>query len=521
MTIVAGVDFGTASVRVAIVDAERGRLGGASAEFPTRRSPTDPNLATQRHEDHCEALMLAMEGALHDAGVKGDEIASLGIATTGSTVAPLDERLVPLDDYYLWCDHRAWREAADITQRARQLSLPSINWCGGTYSSEWGFAKALHWLRNHPPNGREPATFAEHCDIMVAQLTGIRRVEDMPRSICAMGHKWMWNESCGGLPSSEFLLSVDPLLAGARDQLGGTYRTSRAIAGTLCEPWATRLGLKAGIPIPVGALDAHWDAIGAGCRLGDIVNVLGTSTCVMALSERLTPIPGVSGVVDGSVHPGFVGIEAGLSAAGDLFEAIARRAGRTLAELSTGLEAYRAGQTGLLRFAWDNGDRSVLMNPNLKGMTLGWRLHHTAQDELHAAIEGTAFQTRIILERLKHHGAQAHRVINAGGIPQKNEALNRIYASIFGRPVLVPASEPTGLGSAIFAFLAAGTFKSVESAQDALCPTYRTIEPGEADLRAYADQYAQFRDLYFSLGQLAALDGQARGVNCFGSQMNS
>ena len=220
-----------------------------------------------------------------------------------------------------------------------------------------------------------------------------------------------------------------------------------------------QMGLKAGIPIPVGAFDAHWDAIGAGCREGDVVNVVGTSTCIIAMEKKTTLVPGVCGVVPGSVHPQYTGIEAGLSATGDIFEAIARRAGTTVAELSKGLEKYRAGQTGLLRLSWDNGDRTVLVNSELGGVTLGWNLIHTAQDELFAAIEGTAFHTRIILERMAEYGVPVERVINAGGIPQNNEVLNQVYANVLGKPVLVPAGIPTSLGSGIFALLAAGAFR--------------------------------------------------------------
>ena len=182
-------------------------------------------------------------------------------------------------------------------------------------------------------------------------------------------------------------------------------------------------------------------------------------------------------MVPGSIDPARTGIEAGLSATGDIFDAIARRAGTTVAELSRGLEHYRAGETGLLRLTWDNGDRTVLVNPELSGVTLGWRLTHTAQDELFAAIEGTAFHTRVILERMEEHGVPIHRVINGGGIPRKNPVLNQVYANVLGKPILVPQGDVTSLGSAIFAFLAAGTFRTVEEAQAALCPGYSTIEP--------------------------------------------
>ena len=216
--------------------------------------------------------------------------------------------------------------------------------------------------------------------------------------------------------------------------------------------------MQAGIPIPVGAFDAHWDAIGAGARTGDVVNVVGTSTCIIAMSDDTRLIPGVCGVVPGSVHPQKTGVEAGLSATGDIFDAIARRAGNRSPNFRQGLEDFRPGQTGLLRLTWDNGDRTVLVNPELGGVTFGWNLTHSAQDELFAAIEGTAFHTRVILERMERHGVLIHRVVNAGGIPQKNEVLNRVYANVLNKPVLIPQSEVTSLGSAIFAALAAGRF---------------------------------------------------------------
>src|ERR1700722_3436688 len=501
MSIVAGVDFGTASVRVAIVHDERGSLGSGVAPYPMIRTADDPNFTTQRLEDHCRALEEAFHSALGSTGIHGDAIEALAVDTTGSTVIPVDEKLNPLGDYYLWCDHRAWREAAEITTRAREERLAAIDWCGGTYSSEWGFAKVLHWLRSNPVQRRRFHTAFEHCDLIVAMLCGLTDSSQVPRSICAMGHKWMWNGSLGGLPSEAFLTFVDPLLSGLRDRLGGRYATSDIVAGGLCGPWAERLGLTAGIPIPVGALDAHWDAIGAGCRLGDVVNVIGTSTCMIALSDIPRLIPGVSGVVQGSVHPRKLGIEAGLSAVGDLFEAIARRANTSVAELAAQIADYRAGQTGLLRFAWDNGDRSVLVNPQLRGLTLGWRLNHTAADELFAAIEGTAFHIRIILERLEEYGVPVTSVINAGGIPQKNELLNRVYASALNKPILVPDRPTTGVGSAIFAFLAADTFKTVEEAQNALSPAYRHVDPSPEDNRVYEDLFGRFRELYFELGR--------------------
>jgi L-ribulokinase len=209
-------------------------------------------------------------------------------------------------------------------------------------------------------------------------------------------------------------------------------------------------------------------------------------------------------VVEGSVHPLRTGIEAGLSAVGDIFNAIATRAQTDVATLNRGLEKYRAGQTGLLRLTWDNGDRTVLVNPNLRGVTLGWNLQSTAQDELFAAIEGTALHTRVILDRMAEHGVQIERVINAGGIPQKNAVLNQVYANVLGRSVLVPSKSVTSLGSAIFAFLAAGTFKSVEEAQDKICPPHTIYKPQNAEQRTYDELYGLYRELYFAFGKPSA-----------------
>lgn len=501
MPIVAGVDYGTLSVRVSIVDSERGRIGSGAAEYPLHRKREDPDHATQSHADHMTALVEAVAKAVAAAGVAGSAIEALAIDTTGSSVVPVDEALKPLDDYYLWCDHRAWREAAEITVKAHETGLEAIQWCGGTYSSEWGFSKLLHWLRHNPDKRGRMATALEHCDMAAATLCGIERAEDAPRSICAMGHKWMWNASLGGLPSEEFLVAVDPLFAGVRAKLQGRYETSERIAGHLSAEWAAKLGLKEAIPVPTGAFDAHWDAIGAGCKEGDVVNVVGTSTCIMAIMPGVSLIQGVCGVVPGSIHPSMTGVEAGLSATGDIFDAVAKRAGTSVASLSAGLDSFRAGQTGLLRLTWDNGDRTVLVNPELGGVTLGWKLTHTAQDELFAAIEGTAFHTRVILERMESGGVPIRQVINGGGIPQKNEVLNRVYANVLNKPVLVPQAEVTSLGSAIFAFLAAGTFKTVEEAQAALCPSYRVVEPDPEQAAVYERLYALYRKLYFGLGQ--------------------
>lgn len=501
MALVAGVDFGTQSVRVSIFDSAKGRLAIGTAPIPLRRKKSDPDYATQSHSDHLDALVDATRAAIASAKIDGKEIEAIAIDTTGSSVIPVGQSLEPLDDYYLWCDHRAWSEAALITRTARQTGLEALKWCGGTYSTEWGFSKLLHWLRHNPAKRNHFATALEHCDMITAVLCGINDAKNVKRSVCAMGHKWMWSKNLGGLPPDEFLESVDPLFKGVRPKLaGGSFETSDAIAGQLSATWAERLGLRAGIPLPVGALDAHWDAVGSGIRLGDVVNVIGTSTCIMAITKTTNLTPGVCGVVPGSIDPGCTGIEAGLSATGDIFEAIARRAQVTVQVLSERLQDYQPGQTALLRLVWDNGDRTVLVNPELGGVTFGWNLMHAPEDELFAAIEGTAFHTRIILERMEEYGTPVSRVINTGGIPRRSAVLNQVYANILDKPILVPEGDVTGLGSAIFAFLAAGTFETIAQAQEALCPSYRSFEPQPFSRSVCEELFGQYRRLYFAFG---------------------
>ena len=181
MSIVAGVDFGTLSVRASLFDSARGRLGAGVAEYPLLRKPDDPDHATQSHADHMRALAEAMRRAIAEAGIDGHAVEALALDTTGSSVIPVDDTLTPIDDYYLWCDHRAWKEAAEITAAAHARRLPAIEWCGGTYSSEWGFSKLLHWLRHNPEKRGRFATALEHCDMVAAVLCGVTRPAEVSR----------------------------------------------------------------------------------------------------------------------------------------------------------------------------------------------------------------------------------------------------------------------------------------------------------------------------------------------------
>ena len=241
MAIVAGVDFGTLSVRVSVVDSERGLLATALAEYPLHRKREDPEYATQSHDDQMRALAIATREATQKAQISGEQVQALAVDTTGSSVIAVGKNLEPLGEYYLWCDHRSKAEAAEITEAAHREGLQAIQWCGGVYSSEWGFSKLLHWLRHNPEKHGQFDSAFEHCDMAAATLCGISDSRKVKRSVCAMGHKWLWNPELGGLPSEEFLVKVDPLLAGVREKLQGEYATSDQIAGMLSASWAGKL----------------------------------------------------------------------------------------------------------------------------------------------------------------------------------------------------------------------------------------------------------------------------------------
>src|SRR5260370_13092748 len=246
MAVVVGVDFGTLSVRASIVDRERGCRSSATPEYPLPRKREHPEHAPQSYEDHMRALGAATKEVVRKSGFPADQILAIALDTTGSSVIPVGKNLQLLDDYYLWCDHRAKAEAAEITAAAHREELAAIDWCGGVYSSEWGFSKLLNWLRHNRPKRAQFTSAFEHCDMVAATLCGITDAKQVKRSVCAMGHKWMWNASLGGLPPEDFLIKVDPLFAGVRERLNGEFATSDQLAGHLSPYWAQQLGLKAG-----------------------------------------------------------------------------------------------------------------------------------------------------------------------------------------------------------------------------------------------------------------------------------
>ncbi len=531
-----GLDYGTNSCRSLLLDLTTGaELGSVVFNYPSGEAgillcEKDPHVARQNPHDYLDGLVAIVRGALDQARAADPafdpaHVAGLGIDTTGSTPIPVDAAGTPLAfqekfkntlaaQVWLWKDHTAHAEAAEITALAAEIRPQYLAKCGGTYSSEWFWSKILRLKRSAPDVFAAAHSFVEHCDWLPAVLTGNTKPETLARGICSAGHKAMFNAGWGGLPDKEFLSRLDPDLASLRDRLYTTAQTSDKSAGGLTAEWAQKLGLPAGLPVAVGAFDVHMGAVAAGIKEGTLVKVLGTSTCdVMTApnTTRLPDIPGLCGIVDGSILPGFYGLEAGQSAVGDIFlwfvnNLVPDTYGRTQGEKFAGLEAematLRPGQSGLLALDWNNGNRTILVDVRLTGLLLGQTLHTTAGEIYRALIEATAFGALTIINRLEEYGVHVREVVNTGGLAVKNTALMQIYADVLGRPMKVAKSDQTcAMGAAMFGAVAGGAFPSLPAAQEKLCATRDTVyHPDPAAHAAYQQVYSLYLDIHDAFG---------------------
>jgi len=534
------LDYGTNSCRSAIVDLDGGQeIAGHVFDYPSGEAgilldPKDPNLARQDPKDYLEGTVAvvteAMSGAREaDADFDPNSIVGIGVDTTGSTPLPTDKDGTPLGlkpefagnlnaMAWLWKDHTGHAEAARITDTASKMRPQYLAKCGGTYSSEWFWSKVLH-CKNAAPDVFDAAhSFVEHCDYMPALLAGNTNPGQLSRGVCAAGHKAMYRDEWRGLPDKEFLGACDPALADLRDRLYREAVPADRLAGRLCEEWASKLGLRPGIAIAVGALDAHMGAVGAGISEGILVKVLGTSTCDMMVVEaqkQLADIPGVCGIVNGSILPGFYTIEAGQSAVGDIFlwfvnHLVPESYGKTQDEkfqtLGTEAARQKPGEHGLLALDWNNGNRSILVDVRLSGLLLGQTLHTEAPEIYRALIEAAAFGALTIISRIEEYGVPVREIVNCGGLAVKNPLLMQIYADVTGRPMKVARSDQTcALGAAIFGAVAAGKdtggSTDVAEAQAAVCGVRDTVyTPDPASHKVYSEVFALYSELHDAFG---------------------
>ena len=524
-----GIDYGTNSVRALVVRVTDGReLGSCVVKYPSGREGVlldtkDHLLARQHPGDYLTGLAKSVRGALAQAGkTRGfspGDVVGIGVDSTGSSPIPVDagnRALAVLPKWrknlhaqcWLWKDHTAWREAAEITRRAATLRPQYIARCGNTYSCEWFWSKIWRCKRVAPDVFAAAFSWVELADWIPSVLAGVGDPREIRRGICAAGHKALFSADWGGLPDKKFLRSLDPDLAALRDRLFSEAFDASHPAGFLSREWAGRLGLREGIPIAIGAFDVHYGAIGCGVKEGALVKVIGTSTCdcaVLKVHGRVPEIPGICGVVPGSILPGLLGVEAGQSAVGDIFKWWVEGVGGDAAlhaRLTREAARLAPGESGLLALDWNNGNRTILVDPLLTGLLVGQSLYTTPAEIYRALIEATAFGARVIIERLKEHGVQIRQVVCAGGIAEKNPLLMQIYADVTGCTMKVAASEQAcALGSAVVAAVVAGVQKDFPSAQRAMTALKAvSYRPSAARRRTYNQIYAIYRRLHDAFG---------------------
>ena len=525
-----GIDFGTNSVRALIVDSANGNEAGSAVEdYPSGTEgilldSKNHNLARQSPLDYLTALGKVVKQALREArkksGFKPENIAGIGIDTTGSTPIPVDEHNQPmclkpkyrknLNAYaWLWKDHTSFTEAAEITETARKMRPHYLAKCGGAYSSEWYWSKLLHCLKVDPELFAETFAWIEFEDYIPAVLCEINRPDDVPRGVCAAGHKAMFNEQWGGYPDREFLCALNPALADQRKRLPDKAHAINHCAGKLSTTWADKLELPAGIPVAVGAFDAHLGAVGSGIKTGTLVKIIGTSSCDIMVAPNnfnVTDIPGVCGIVNGSVLPGYFGIEAGQSAVGDIFKwfvnVVCQGNDALQVRLSEKAKKMRPGESGLLALDWNNGNRTILVDPRLTGLIVGLTLHTPRHEIYRALLEATAFGALTIINRIEEYGVKVEEIICCGGIAEKNDLFMQIYADVLNRPMCVSRSKQTcALGAAIAGALAAKLYPSIEPAVKAMTGIKPKIyKPITDNTVIYQKLYRVYKTLHDAFG---------------------
>ena len=482
-----GLDFGTNSVRALLVNIETGEEAASAVwNYPSGEQGVildskDAFLARQNPLDYLKGLRFLVPSLLRKAarlkGFAAGDVIGIGVDATGSSPMPADGEGEPLARHdkfksnphamvWLWKDHTSHAEAAEITALARRIRPHYLAKCGGTYSSEWFWSKLLRCARVAPEVFDAIHTWVEISDWIPAMLTGTQAPAAMKRGICAAGHKGMFHPSWGGYPEEDFWGRLDKRLVRIRRTLPKSAHTIAKPAGGLSAYWAKIFGLPAGTPVAVGALDAHLGAVGSGIRPETLVKIIGTSTCDMMiapLKKGLPDIPGLCGIVPESILPGYLGLEAGQSAVGDIFNWFVREfqsvgsADEAHKKLSAEEARLQAGESGLLALDWHNGNRTILVDQRLTGLLVGMTLRTKPAEVYRALIEATAFGARRIIERLEEYGAKVRRVINCGGISVRSPLAMQIYADVIGRDMEVSQSEQTcALGAAIAAAVAAG-----------------------------------------------------------------
>ncbi|NKZ07480.1 ribulokinase [Actinomadura latina] len=519
---VVGIDFGTLSGRAVVVRVRDGaELGDGVHEYGhgviDEELPTGarlaPDWALQSPQDWVDVLRFAVPKALAVAGVPASRVIGIGTDFTACTILPATADGTPLCERYpdrphawpkLWKHHAAQPQADRINALAAERGEPWLRRYGGKISSEWEFAKGLQLLEEDPGLYAEAERWIEAADWIIWRLTGTES-----RNVCTAGYKGIYQD--GRYPSREFLAALHPDFAEFPAKLGHDLAPLGGLAGTLTARAAGWTGLPEGIAVAVGNVDAHVTAAAADAvRPGQMVAIMGTSTCHVMSADSLAEVPGMCGVVADGIVPGLWGYEAGQSGVGDIFgwfvdncvpayyNQVAAAEGRTVHEHLTALaEAQPVGRHGLVALDWHNGNRSVLVDHDLSGLIVGQTLATKPEDVYRALIEATAFGTRMIVETFEASGVPVEEFVVAGGL-LKNAFLMQVYADVLRRPLsVIGSSQGPALGSAIHAAVAAGAHPDITSAAAAMgrrVPSAYVPDRARAD--AYDDLYGIYRSLH-------------------------
>ncbi len=526
-----GLDYGTNSVRALIVNVANGQEVGTAVWGYAHGTAgvilgRDPNLARQHPADYLQGAEITIREALAKArdtvrGFAPEQVIGIGVDTTGSTPLPVDAQGQPLAFQkkftsnpaamaWLWKDHTGVEEAAEITALARKLRPQYLAKCGGTYSSEWFFSKILHCLRTSPEVFNAAHTWVELADYVPAALTGTETPDKLTVGVCAAGHKAMFNDAWGGYPDAKFLAKLDPKLGALRARLRPQAFAVDKSVGGLTEAWAKRTGLPPGIPVAVVAFDAHLGGVGSGIAPGKLVKIIGTSTCdmmVVPVGQKLADIPGLCGIVPGSILPGYFGLEAGQSAVGDIFNwwvNYIQPHGEKLSHKALDEEAMKLqpGESGLIALDWNNGNRTILVDQKLTGLLVGQTLYTTPAEVYRALIEGTAYGALTIINRFEEYGVRVKQIVNCGGIAEKSAITMQIYADVTGRPMKISRSAQTcALGAAIAGAVVAGAYKNFSAAQKAMTGLKpKVYSPNTKAHATYKQLYALYKQLHDAFG---------------------
>ena len=527
---VLGIDFGSDSVRCLVVDAADGReVSTAVRYYPRWQRGEYSSAAENRYRHHPLDYVESLEGAIREAlSLAGEEVAACvkGIAldATASTVVIVDKEGTPLAlraeyaenpdaMFVLWKDHTAIDEADRIKALAKEWHTNYTKYCGDTYSCEWVWAKMLHCVKSSPELLSEAHSWVELCDWIVAMLAGDTTPETIARSRCVAGHKALWHKEWGGLPEKAFFDEVDPLLGRYHSHLYTATHTVDHLAGRLSKEWAARLGLNEGVAIGAGGVDCHVGAVGAGVREGVLVKVIGTSTCDITVAKPETLgnkiVRGICGQADDSVLPGYVGIEAGQSAFGDIyawFRRIMEWPMRYIAEVDENLfnkilptltveaEKLPLSENDIVAVDWFNGRRSPDESARATGAIVGLTLGTSAPQLFKALVEASAFGSRAITERLIEEGVAVEEIYAVGGISKKSPYVMQTLCDVIGMPIKVIRSEQVcALGAAMFASVAAGIHATVEEAQGAMASGFSDeYHPNLERKSVYDKLYARY-----------------------------